>query len=271
MSGDAADPEFARQAAQGAQVIYQALNPPYHKWPELFPPLQRSVIGAAASAGAKLVTLENTYMYGDLHGKPMTEDLPYAAQTRKGKVRALMAEELLSAHQSGEVKAVIARASDYFGPRAIEGSMIGGRAIWPALEGKPAQMLFSPDQPHTYTFVPDIGRALALLGERDEALGQVWHIPNPETLTTRAILEKVFEEAGGEYKVSVMPKFMFKALGLFMPSLREIGEMLYEFEAPFYVDHSKFDAAFGESFKPTPMDDAIRETVAWFRANPKAN
>src|SRR5215203_1759749 len=181
---DAADPTFTREASAGASVVYFALNPPYDKWPELFPPLQAGVLEGAASAGAKLIAMENLYMYGPTDGRPLTEDLSYAPNTRKGTVRARMSEELMGAHTSGRVRVAIGRASDYFGPRVLvssAGQQIFGRAS----EGRSAQVAGDPDQPHTYSYAPDVGRGLVILGKREEALGQAWHLPNPETVTTR--------------------------------------------------------------------------------------
>jgi nucleoside-diphosphate-sugar epimerase len=261
IGGDATDETFAREASKGASVVYFALNPPYDKWPELFPPLQAGVLEAAASAGAKLIAMENLYMYGPTEGRPLTEDLPYAANTRKGRVRARMSEELIEAHTSGKVRVAIGRASDSFGPRVLvsaAGEQVFGRAV----QGKSAQVAGDPDQPHTYTYVPDIGRGLVILGEREEALGQVWHLPSPETLTTRRFVELIFEEVGKPARIQAAPKIVLRAMGLFNPGIRETIEMLYEFEEPFVVDDSKFVEAFGE--QATPLKEAIGETVRWY-------
>jgi nucleoside-diphosphate-sugar epimerase len=262
VGGDATDEAFAREASEGASVVYFALNPPYDKWPELFPPLQAGVIEGAASAGAKLVAMENLYMYGPTGGRPLTEDLPYAPNTRKGSVRAIMSEELMEAHTSGRVRVAIGRASDSFGPRVLvsaAGEQVFGRAV----DGKSAQLAGDPDQPHTYTYAPDVGRGLVILGEREEALGQAWHLPSPETLTTREFVEMIFEEVGKPARVQTAPKILLRAIGLFNPGIRETIEMLYEFEEPFVVDHSKFEEAFGE--QATPLRESIRGTVRWYR------
>jgi nucleoside-diphosphate-sugar epimerase len=261
VGGDATVETFAREASDGASVVYFALNPPYNKWSELFPPLQAGVLEGAASAGAKLVAMENLYMYGPTGGRPLTEDLPYAPNTRKGSVRAIMSEELMEAHTSGRVRVAIGRASDSFGPRVLvsaAGEQVFGRAV----DGKSAQLAGDPDQPHTYTYAPDVGRGLVILGEREEALGQAWHLPSPETLTTREFVEMIFEEVGKPARVQAAPKIVLRAIGLFNPGIRETIEMLYEFEEPFVVDHSKFEEAFGE--QATPLKEAIGETVRWY-------
>jgi nucleoside-diphosphate-sugar epimerase len=263
VGGDATDENFTREAAAGASVAYFALNPPYDKWPELFPGLQAGVLEGAASTGAKLIAMENLYMYGSTDGRPLTEDLPYAPNTRKGRVRARMSEELMEAHKSGRVRVAIGRASDFFGPRVLT-SAAGEQVFGRAVEGKSAQVAGDPDQSHTYTYAPDIGRGLVILGEREEALGQAWHLPSPETLTTRRFVEMIFEEAGRPARVQAAPKILLRALGMFNPGIRETIEMLYEFEEPFVVDHSKFEQAFGEH--ATPLKEAIGETVRWYRS-----
>jgi nucleoside-diphosphate-sugar epimerase len=263
VGGDATDGAFAREVSEGASVVYFALNPPYDKWPGLFPGLQAGVLEGAASAGAKLVAMENLYMYGPTDGHPLTENLPYASNTRKGAVRAKMSEKLMEAHTSGRVRVAIGRASDYFGPGVLvsaAGEQVFGRAV----RGKSAQVAGDPDQPHTYTYAPDVGRGLVILGEREEALGQAWHLPSPETLKTREFVEIIFEEVGKHARIQAAPKIVLRAMGLFNPGMREMIEMLYEFEEPFVVDHSKFEEAFGEH--ATPLGEAIGHTVRWYRS-----
>jgi nucleoside-diphosphate-sugar epimerase len=263
--GDASDPAFAREVSAGASVVYDCLNPPYHRWPELFPPLQAGVLEGAAAAGARLVAMENLYLYGPNGGRPLTEDLPAAATSRKGVTRARMAEDLLAAHRDGRVRVAIGRASDFFGPGVVASAM-GERVVRPALTGRRVQVIGDPDLPHTYSYVPDIGRALVLLGEREEALGQAWHLPSPPTVSTRRLLELLAAEAGQRARVQSLPRPLFRALGVVNRDLRELREMLYEFEEPFVADHGKFARAFGDL--ATPLEEAVGRTAAWYRSHP---
>ena len=202
-------------------------------------------------------------MYGDTAGRPLTENLPYAAHTRKGQVRAAMSEAALAAHRAGKVPVAIGRGSDFFGPWAL-GSSHGERVFYPALMGKAASFGGKLNLPHTVTYIEDFGRALVLLGERDEALGQAWHVPNDRPqITQRQFAELVFAEIGQPVKVSGMGKLMLAIGGLFIPAARESVEMLYEFEKPFVVDSSKFERTFG--VQATPIEDAIKATVAWYK------
>ena len=265
--GDAADSGFSRDAAGGAAVVYQCLNPPYTRWPELFPPLQAGVLAGAQAAEAKLVVMENLYMYGSTKGAPLTEALSYAATGRKGKTRAEMAQALLEAHRAGRVRVAIGRASDYFGPRGRLSAM-GERVFYPALTGKKAQVIGNPDLLHTYSYIPDIAKGMVTLGERSEADGEAWHLPNASAVTTRQFIEQVYTATGAAPRIQAMSPFMVKMVGLFNGTVRELDEMLYEFEESFVVDSGKFQRAFGDH--GTPLSEAIPATVEWFRTHPKS-
>ena len=267
VAGDATDPAFTRQVCTGATVVYQCTNPPYTEWVERFPALQAGVLAGAAAAGATLVAMENLYMYGATGGKALVEALPYAATTRKGKVRAAMAEALLNAHQQGQARVVIARAADFFGPR-VKVSAMGERVFPAALAGKSVQVLGNPDLPHTYSYMPDIGKSLVRLGAAEQALGQVWHIPSATTVTTRQFLQLIGAAMGQPVRVQTVPKVLLQVLGLFKTDLREVLEMIYQFEEPFVVDGSKFTRTFGEH--ATPLSAAIQATVDWWRQHEQA-
>jgi nucleoside-diphosphate-sugar epimerase len=265
-AADVTDPEAAADAAKGASVVYQCLNAPYDQWPELFPPLQRGVMAAAEQSGALLVTLENLYGYGPTGGRPMTEDLPLAATSIKGRTRAAMTGELLAAAETGRVRFAIGRASDFFGAGVTQGSTLGERVFGNALAGKRADFIGNPDLPHTYSYVPDIAAGLATLGTDARATGQVWHLPGPPTVTTRAFLNLVAREVGHPVTIRYVPKLALRALGLVNPILRELAEVSYQFEQPFVLDTSKYESAFGAA--GTPLAAAISATVSWYNTRP---
>ncbi|MBH8553207.1 NAD-dependent dehydratase [Nostocaceae cyanobacterium CENA357] len=260
IASDAYNPDNTRLVTTGATVVYQCAQPGYTQWPEFFPSLQASIVEGAAANGAKLVVGDNLYMYGPVNGV-LREDLPNAATTRKGRVRGQMTEALLDAHRRGIVRVAIGRASDFYGPEVL-GSAMGDRVFSPILTGKPASAVGEIDLPHTYTFIDDFGKALVVLGEHDNALGQIWHIPNAETITTRQFITIAFEEAGHPPKISKMGKFMMRLGGIFIPEAREAVEMMYEFDEPFVVNHDKYVQAFGNH--ATPLREAIRRTLAWY-------
>jgi nucleoside-diphosphate-sugar epimerase len=265
IGGDARDPVFATEVARGATVVYQTLNPPYPEWSAQFPLLQAGVLAAAEATGARLVSMENVYMYGRPAGRLLMEDCAYEAHTRKGQLRRRMARDLLAAHDAGRVEVAIGRASDYFGPRGGAQSNLGDRVFPAALTGKTATVLGDPDQPHTYTYVPDIGEGLATLGEHPDAAGQVWHLPNdPDTRTTRQLVAIAYRQAGRPRgKLRRLPPVLLRALGLVNPTMRELVEMQYQFEEPFVVDSSKITNKLG--VEATPVEEALGTTLQEYR------
>ena len=269
IGGDATDPQFARNVAADADTMYFCLNAPnYHRWADEFPPLQRAVLGAAKSADAKLVVLENLYMYGPTGGAPMTESTPVNPSSAKSRTRAVMFAELLDAHRQGDVKVVIGRAADFVGP-GVRDSALGQFVFQSALAGKRAQTLGRPDTLHTYSYVPDVGRNLVLLGSRDDAYGRAWHLPNPDTRTTRHIISDVYAAIGTHRTdLIAIKRPMLRALGLVNRNTRELLHTYYQFAAPFVVDDSAFRHAFGGH--TTNWGDIVATTVDWYRAQATA-
>jgi nucleoside-diphosphate-sugar epimerase len=262
VAADVGTADGARRACEGAAVVYHCAQPGYTKWPELFPPMTRAIIDGAAAAGAKLVFADNLYAYGPPDG-PMTEKTPQRARGNKGRTRIEMADAILGAHADGRLRCTIGRSSDYYGPRSTS-STVGDNIMKPVVRGKRARWLGSLDPPHTLNYAEDMARALVTLGQRDEADGQVWHLPAAEPLTGRQFLALAFEAAGHPPKIGVASRPMIRTAGLFNPLLRELNETLYQYERPFVSDSSKFEGAFGP-FKPTPHPEAVRRTVLWFQ------
>ena len=266
MAADVSSLEGAKRACAGASVVYHCANAPYHRWPQELLPLTRAILEGAAAAQAKLVVGDNLYLYGP-QSAPLTEDTPPAAKTRKGRVRALAAVEMLDAHSRGRVRVTIGRASDFYGPGGLS-SAAGEWMFRDVLAGKAASWVGSLDQPHTLNYLEDLGRALVTLGERGEADGQVWHLPAAEPITGREFLTRVFESLGRPPKMAVVSRPMILMAGVFVPFIRETWEMLYQWERPFIMDDAKFRHAFGP-FAATPHKEAVARTVRWFEERAK--
>jgi nucleoside-diphosphate-sugar epimerase len=261
VGGDIGDLAFAREACRSAESIYLCAKPPYTEWTDKFPPIMEGAIEAAAATGARLIYGDNLYAYGPFTGE-VTEDFPDATTGPKGKARAQIAARLMAAHKAGKVRAVIGRASDFYGPGVIE-SALGERVFGFALAGKAASVLGNVDVPHTYTYIDDFAKGLVTLGEHKEALGGIWLIPSAETVTTREFVTMVSEELGKPVKIQAAPRWLISMLGIFDPTMRELPEVMYQSEQPFVVDHGKFERAFGAS--TTPHREAIRMTLDWYR------
>lgn len=261
-TADCNHPDEVARVTESAEVVFFCVQPAYHQWPEKFLPLAASIVEGVSRSGAKLVFGDNLYMYGSTAGQPIHEDLPYAAKTRKGRARAKVANMLFDAHRAGKVAVTIGRASDFYGPRVTD-SMAGEMLFAAALQGKTVNLVGNLDLPHTLTYIRDFARALVTLSKDEAAYGRAWHVPNAETLTQNQFIKLVEAKIGQPIKVRTAGKLIMRLLGLFNPAAGEVVEMMYEFEEPFVVDYSQFAAVFGT--QTTPHEQAILETVAWYR------
>ncbi len=261
-AGDALDPAAVRELCKDAAVVYHCANVPYPQQVELMPRFGANIIEGAARTNAKLVVLDTLYMYGETHGAPMTEEAPYAATTRKGRMRAQLAEGYLAAHEAGTVRVALGRAADFYGPRVLN-SALGDRVFPPALAGKPMQLFGNLELPHSYGYIGDVARGLATLAERDEALGRAWLLPVAAPLTQRAMAKLIAEQLGQPVRTQALPKLAIRAFGLVDPFMREFVEMFYQYTEPQIVDSGAFEQAFGLS--ATPIDNALRATIAWYK------
>ncbi len=260
IAADASDPRQSVESTQGATVIYQALNPPYHRWHEWFPALQTGVLAAAKSSGARYVSIENLYMYDA--SAPITEESPEIPQSKKGALRAVMAEEVMKAHQRGEIQAAALRSSDYYGPGVLK-SVLGEMVFGNLVAGKKPQLSGSAEMPHSWTYIEDVGRAATILGTRDEALGKVWIAPHAPALTQKEIIEPASQAAGVQTQFAVISPLMMRFAGLFMPEARASVEMMYQFTKPLVVDSERIQQTFG--IEPTSMGTGIDRTLRWYK------
>lgn len=262
VAADAYNRSSAQAVARGAAAVYQCAQPEYNAWAEKFPALQTSILEAAAASGAKLIVGDNLYMYGSPNGKPIDERAPYAPVSKKGRVRAAMAEAVMAAHRSGKVRAAIGRASNFVGP---EYDILGDLVFWPALQGKTVNLFGDMHAPHSFTYIPDFGCGLAVLGTRDEALGGEWIVPTLAPISQQQLLDLICAEVGRPVKVRTAGRLLMRLFGLFNVGARETVEQMYEFEKPFVVDSSKFERAFGMT--ATPLPEVMRTTVEWYRTH----
>ncbi len=265
VAADAADPTALARLVDGAAALYNCANPNgYHQWARDWPPLAASLLSTAEATGAVLVTMSNLYGYGPVE-EPMTERLPLAATGTKGRIRAQMWTDALAAHEAGRARVTEARASDFFGPDGGN-DHLGQRFMPKLLAGKKVSHIASPDVPHAWTYLPDVGRTLAVLGTDERAWGTAWHVPTNPPRTYRQMAEAMATEAGlPSPKVGSIPHLAMRALGVAMPMIRELEETRHQFTGPWIVDSSAAAQTF--DLHPTPLDEAVTETVAWWQAD----
>jgi nucleoside-diphosphate-sugar epimerase len=222
-------------------------------------PILDGILEAAAANEAKLVVVDNVYLYGKITG-PVTEALPTQPLGPIGRLRADMTEILLQAHQRGDVCVAIGRAADFYGP-GVRAALANEALVRRAINGKSVGWPGRLDVPHSLMFVEDLARSLVVLGEREEALGQVWHLPHAPALTPRQFLSLLFEEAGQMVpRIRSLPSWAIRAAGLVDPTARAFAELHYLFEAPFVMDSGRYQQTFGE--EATPYREGVRQTLA---------
>ena len=261
VSADASDHAALLDATSGATVIYNCINPPYHRWERDWPAMNANLIAAAEQSGAVLVTLSNLYGYGAVDG-PMTEGTALSAHTRKGRVRARMWEEALAAHREGRIRTTEVRASDYIG-EASDQTNFGVRIFPRMMAGKSIMLMGKVDQPHTWTYTGDAATLLARVGQDEQAWGRAWHVPSCEPRTQEEVIADLAQGLGVEMpKIRTAGAGMLRVVGLFNKPAGELVEMLYEFDRPFVMDSSLTQRTFG--LEPTPWGEIIAQTL---RAN----
>ncbi|MEU5883140.1 NAD-dependent epimerase/dehydratase family protein [Spirillospora sp. NPDC047279] len=262
VAASAADRDRLVQVTRGADALYNCMNPRYHEWPQVWPPVAASLLGTAEQTGAALVTLGNLYMYGPAGGRPMTEDLPMDAPGTKGRIRARMWEDMIASHRAGRARVTELRASDYYGPGSSDQAYVGTvRFVRPLLAGKRVTFLSDPSIPHAWTYTPDVATALAVAGTDERALGRVWHVPTGPAVSAREFGERLCELAGAPApRIGRLPRPVFNAIGLAVPMMRELQETRYQFDEPYRLDSSAFETTFG--VRPTPLDDGLRAVIA---------
>jgi nucleoside-diphosphate-sugar epimerase len=250
------------QAFTGSAVVYMCAMPAYHRWEQEFDTMMTNVLLACATAGSAMVFADNLYMYQESPNASFMETTPLQPITRKGAVRARIAEMVLQAHRDGTVKTAIARASDFFGP-GVDNAMLGNRFFPQLIAGKTVQWFGNPDMPHTFTFVPDFGKALVELGVDGKGWGEAWHVPNSITCTAREAASATAALTKQPVKLRGAGRSMLRIVGLFIPAAKEMIEMLPHFETPYIVDDSKWHNRMHT--RSTPWNVALVETVFSYR------
>lgn len=257
---DAADADALARAADGADALYNAVNPAYHRWATDWPPVAAALLDAAERTGAVLVTMGNLYGYGRPTG-PMTTDSPPAATDVKGRVRNRMWADALAAHEAGRVRVTEARAADFVGPQVPAAQSHLVRQL-PALRAwRRAWVVGDPDVRRSWAYLPDVAAVLATLGTDERAWGRAWHVPTTEPRSQRqALTDLAAALPAPAPRVSGIPWTAVRAAGLAVPMMREVVAIRHQWDQDYVSDATATTAAFG--LTATPWDEVVRATVA---------
>lgn len=262
-SADLMQYEQVDQAVAGSEVVYLTVGFSYNYkiWEKMWQPTMENVIQACKKYQAKLVFFDNVYMYDAEHVGAMTEDTPIRPTSKKGKVRARIAQLLTDEMEKGELPALIARSADFYGPEIKQNSILNEMVLKNLRSGKKANWLGTADVPHAFTYTPDAGKALALLGNTADAYQQVWHLPTadqPPTGKEWIEYSAAIMQTKANYQVA--SKMMTRLIGLFVPVMRETVEMIYQYEQPYIFNSNKFEHRFG--IQPTSYEEGLKQVIA---------
>ena len=264
VAADLLNAQAVSDAVKGSDIVYLTAGLTYKTkiWQEEWPVLMQNTIDACKRHNAKLIFFDNVYAYGKVDGI-MTETTPYMPSSKKGEVRAKIATQLMDEAKAGNLNAIIARAADFYGP-ATPLSILTAMMFDNLAKDKTAQYLICDDVRHSFTYTPDMGKALADLASSPTAWNQIWHLPTANPAPTgREWIDMAAAEYGVKPKMMILGKTMNRILGIFIPVLREMQEMLYQYEVDYHFDSTKFENQF--SWKPTPYTEGVKQTAAFYR------
>lgn len=262
VKADMTDAVQTEKAVENADIAYLVLGMKYNinVWRRDWPKVMTNVINACKKNNTKLVFFDNLYLYGKVDGW-MTEDTPVNPSSKKGEVRAKIIEQLTDEYKKGNIQALVARAADFNGPTKL--SFLYPLVYEKIMKGKKAQWLINAKLKHSLTYTDDAAKATALLGNTPEAYNRTWHLPTDKNaLTGEEFINMVEEAYGKKTGYSILSRPMLKMVGLFIPVIREMNEMLYQYESDYLFDSTDFENRF---FRATPVKQGIEETINTLR------
>jgi nucleoside-diphosphate-sugar epimerase len=249
------------KAVEGSDVVYLTVGLKYdiNVWRTQWPKLMKNILEACKINNSKFVFFDNIYIYGKVDGW-ITEDSPVKPDSEKGKVRAELHKMIMNEVEQGNLKAIIARAADFYGPDTPLG-FVNILVFNNYKKGKKAQWMIDVNKKHTFTYTPDAGNATAILGNTESAYNQVWHLPtNKNVLTGREFIELAAKAFGVKPEYTVLKKWMLSMVGLFVKEIKENNEMLYQNNSDYLFDSTKFEKAF--NYQPISYEEGINSTAA---------
>lgn len=261
VAADLENYEQTLYAVKGSAVVYLLVGLEYDSkiWMEKWPKIMTNTINACKATGAKLIFFDNVYMYGKVDGY-MTEETAFQPCSKKGMIRAAIAQQLLAEMASGSIQALIARSADFYGTKSIRTSFANTMVFANLSKGKKAQWLLNAQVPHSFTYVPDAAKALYLLAKDPSAFGQSWHLPTQSNpLTGEAFVALAAQAMHQPNRLTVLSRFMIRLAGLFVKPIKESYEMLYQNDAAYLFDSTKFEQHFG--MQPTSYEAGIAATA----------
>lgn len=259
VSADLKDEASLLKATEGATVIYMCAGLRYDKkvWAVEWPLIIRNVVKAAQVTGARLIFFDNVYMYGHVQG-PMTEQTPYNPSSAKGKIRSEVANYFMGEIKKGTIKGSIARAADFYGAEN-KNSFLDMLVLDKYAKGQKAMWMGDPNSRHAFTYVPDAGKALYLLGQHPETDGQVWHMPTAPALKGSEFIHLAAEVLHAKPRYTRLSKTALQLIGFFNKPVGETVELYYQYQYDYIFSSKKIEDYFG--IKPTAYREGIQKAA----------
>ncbi len=254
---DALNQTDLTQKTKDISILYLCVGLPYNKkvWRKQWPIMIDNVIIAAQKNKFKIVFFDNVYMYGKLNN-PVTEDHPNLPISHKGITRKIIVDKFFNANN---IDYLIARSPDFFGPNA-KNSILYTAFLENILNQKNPMFIGNINKKHSYAYTKDLAKAIILLSDKNKAYHQIWHLPSHQTDSINDILSIINDVLNTQYKIKTMPMFLNRILSIFVPILKEVKEMRYQFDDDYIIDDHKFMNLF-PSFKKTELHQAIEDTI----------
>lgn len=257
ISGNLLNVEEVSRAVAGSDVVFLLAGIQYSSkiWKRDWPIIMRNTLHACITHQAKLVFFDNMYTFDPDEVGHLTEGSKMAPRSEKGKVRKQILDMLWKEVEAAKLTALVARAADFYGPEASN-SFLNNLVIDKMKAGKNPQWLYAGDKKHSFTYIPDAGKATAFLAQQEDSWIQSWHLPTssayPSGNEITAILNKKLNK---NLKLQVLPSIAVSLLGLFISPLREIKELRYQTDSDYCFDSSKIEMAYG--LKATPIEAGL--------------
>jgi nucleoside-diphosphate-sugar epimerase len=262
-AADVSDKDAVEEIARKSEVIFSCTDVPYQQWDKFYPATAAALAYALSKTNTKLVFADNLYSYGNVLGSVMNENMPHAAKTKNGLIRALVINVLLKSENKISKRVAFVKAADFIGPRIYKG-LFGTEFLEKLDTGKRILLFGKTALPHTFTYINDFAAAMINVGNATDTFGQIWHVPNAPAMSINKWVHLFETETNKKAKVIALPKIVIRIGGLFNSLIREFYELAYQFEYPYLVNHDKYISRFGN--QSTDAESVVRQTVQWYQS-----
>lgn len=266
LSADVTSSQDMEQIAKRSDILFNCTDVPYHQWAQFYPATAHALAHALRNTEAQLVFADNMYSYGNVAGIEMHENLPHAATTKKGIIRAGVIHTLLYSKEAFNKRVAFVKASDFIGP-GIHKGLLGTSFLDQVYKGKTVRLFGNLSLPHSFTFIHDMANAMIQVGTATDAFEQIWHVPNAPALSVDKWVHLFEVITSKRIKKSVTPAWLIRIAGLFNSLIQEFYEMAYQFNHSYLVNHDKYVKRFGNQY--TYPSEIVKQTVEWYLSSQK--